>query len=441
MKIVAVSPHALNVGIVAALLAGCAGSPSPGGASGVLPQSRALAVHAKGGGKIQHVVIIIQMNRSFNDLFYGYPGAKTASYGYDSENQKIELKPVSLATRWALGADADAACNGAGKLPGTDCRMNGFNDEHWTCGPGSAPRCPNKYPPYAYVPHHETKPYFTMAKRYVLADEMFASNFDASTFGSLQYIIEAQDHNTVGSPSGVPGCGGGRNDWIQTIGGGRIHPCFNNATLGDELDAAHLSWAYYEVNDANGICGNGDGNDRKPAGGLWSAYGAIKHICYGRDWNEDVISPPTQFLADVKSGNLRTVSWITPAFADSDEAGSDSTTGPSWVASLVNAVGESKYWNSTAIFVFWDSYGGWYDPVPPPQLDADGLGFRVPLLVISPYAKRGYVSHVRYEHGSILRFAEDQFALGRLGASDMRANSPQRDCFDFKQPPRKFVPI
>jgi phospholipase C len=89
----------------------------------------------------------------------------------------------------------------------------------------------------------------------------------------------------------------------------------------------------------------------------------------------------------------------------------------------------------------WDDWGGLYDPVPPPYLDEDGLGFRVPLLVISPYAKKNYVSHVRYEHGSILKFAEDAFGLGRLAASDTRANSPAADCFDFSQPPRAFVPI
>ncbi len=135
------------------------------------------------------------------------------------------------------------------------------------------------------------------------------------------------------------------------------------------------------------------------------------------------------------------MSWITPTCANSDHAGCDSNHGPYWVASLVNAIGESKYWTSTAIFVFWDDHGGWYDHVGPKLVDYDGLGFRLPLLVISPYAKKGYVSHVHYEHGSILRFVEDIFGLGRLADSDARANSPERDCFDFSQPPRKFVPI
>ncbi len=137
--------------------------------------------------KIQHIVIIVQENRSFNNLFYGFPGAKTVSYGYGLQNEKIELEPVPLETKWNLEHNALgflAACNGTGKIPGTDCRMNGFDHEKWTCRP-----CPNKNPPYSYVPHEETKPYFDMAKQYVLADEMFASNFDSSSFTSHQYII------------------------------------------------------------------------------------------------------------------------------------------------------------------------------------------------------------------------------------------------------------
>ena len=107
----------------------------------------------------------------------------------------------------------------------------------------------------------------------------------------------------------------------------------------------------------------------------------------------------------------------------------------------MNAVGTSQFWNSTVVFLMWDDWGGWYDHVPPPQLDYDGLGIRVPLLIISPYAKQGYVSHVQYEHGSILRFAEDNFGLPQLAASDTRANDPAGDCCNFSQPPRAFTPF
>ena len=89
----------------------------------------------------------------------------------------------------------------------------------------------------------------------------------------------------------------------------------------------------------------------------------------------------------------------------------------------------------------WDDWGGLYDPVPPPFEDYDGLGFRVPLLVISPYAKRGHVSHVRYETASVLRFAEDLWGLPQLADADRRATSPAGDCFDFSALPREFAHI
>lgn len=123
---------------------------------------------------------------------------------------------------------------------------------------------------------------------------------------------------------------------------------------------------------------------------------------------------------------------------NSDHPQSLSNTGPMWVASVVNAIGQSQFWDSTAIFILWDDASGFFDPEPPPYVDFDGLGFRLPLLIVSPYAKKGYVSHVQYEHGSILRFVEDIFGLPRLSASDTRANSPASDSFDFNKPPRKF---
>jgi phospholipase C len=386
--------------------------------------------------KIKHVVVIIQENRSLNNLFYGYPGARTVTYGYDSKNQKIILKPIGFQTTWDLAHYSGgflAACNGTGKIPGTHCRMNGFNNEKVTCNTPGLPKCPILHPQYAYVPHDETEPYFDMAHQYVLADEMFASNFDSSSFISHQYIISGQNDEAVNYPDAAWGCSGGGGDKISILGlerkipDGSEQPCWNPKTLADELDDADLPWTFY----ASTVSGDG---------GIWSSYQAVRHIYKGPDWKKDVISPSKQFLTDISSG-LGAVTWITPTFENSDHAGAGSKTGPSWVASLVNAIGESKYWNSTAIFIFWDDYGGWYDPQAPTYVDNDGLGLRLPLLIISPYAKKGHVSHVHYEHGSILKFIENQFGLPRLAASDRRANLPGSDVFDFSQPPRKFVPI
>jgi phospholipase C len=424
----------LSAAAVALLFCACSG----GGVSSV-PQATASfmrGIHrGSSSSKIQHIVIIVQENRSFNDLFYEFPGAKTQTYGYDTSGGKIALQPVGLETTWDIEHDLNGflvACDGKGSYPGTDCRMNGFDGEYWGCGKYSYPPCPNSHPPYSYVPHSETKPYFFMGENYVLADEMYASNLDASSFISHQYIIAGQASSAVNFPDSAWGCPGGSSDEIGTITqqrqyGRNIPMCWDNKTLGDEMDDAGLPWAFYSSTY------NGDG-------GIWSAYQNINHIYNGPDWKKDIITPQTDFFSDVSKGKLRDLSWITPTCENSDHAGCGSKTGPSWVASLVNAIGESKYWDSTAIFIFWDDYGGWYDPEAPKKLDYDGLGLRIPMLVVSAYAKKGYVSNTHYEHGSILKFVEETFGLPALAASDKRATAPD-DAFDFDAPARKFATI
>jgi phospholipase C len=378
----------------------------------------------------------MQENRSLDNLFQGFPGADVQSYGYTSKGAKVTLQPVPLGINWDIDHRSVAyyeACDGQGSIPGTKCKMDGFDKEAVTCGVN--PPCPNANPQYSYVQASDTKPYVSLARQYVLGDKTFTSNFDASSFVSHQYIIAAQADKTIDYPTlGVWGCDGGPQDTIWTITQQRaldtkIQTCFDYQTLGDELDAKGISWRYYtsKIDYAQG--------------GIWSAYQAVKHIRYGSDWKSDVKTPQTDFFKDVTNGSLPAVSWVTPTCKNSDHAQCDTNHGPLWVASLVNAIGKSPYWNSTAIFIMWDDYGGWYDHVKPPFVDYDGLGIRVPLIVVSPYAKQGYVSHVQYEHGSILKFVEDIFGLARLSASDKRANSPAGDCFNFAQKPRAFVAI
>ena len=386
------------------------------------------SLDGSGSGKIRHVVYVVQENRSFNDMFEGYPGADTVSSGKDSSGGTIALQPISLKTTYEIDHSADAmfaACNGTGKLPGTKCRMDGFNNEQEYEGPENGQ--------YAYVPHVESKPYFDMAHEFVLADKMFASQLDES-FVAHQYIIAAQAKSSVDVPDFYWGCGGGKTDSVPTITTDRTYgnsqrPCFNYATLGDEFDKAGLEWRFYTSTYT------------APFSGLWSGYQAVKHIFDGPDWKKNVITPQKKFLRDVKAGKLASFTWITPECAESDHEQCGGGFGPSWVSAIVNTVGKSKFWDSTVIFVQWDDWGGFYDHVPPPYKGYDGLGFRVPLIVISPYAKQNYISHVQYETASVLRYAEDLFGLGQLSAADARATSPAADCLDFSQAPRKFVPI
>ncbi len=205
---------------------------------------------------------------------------------------------------------------------------------------------------------------------------------------------------------------------------------FSYSTLRDVLDAKQISWKYYTPSIHSSL-----------AGAYWNAFDAIKAVRYGSEWNSNIRSPEKRVFGDITAGRLASVSWVIPDGIDSDHSGfANHDEGPSWVAQVVNAIGESQYWNSTAIIIVWDDWGGWYDHVPPPQLDYTGLGFRVPMLVVSPWARHGVVSHTQYEFGSIIKFVEDVYGLPSLGTTDVRATSIE-DAFDFSQSPSKFAPI
>ena len=420
----------IAISFVASLvLGGCAQSSMP-----YMQSSTAIrALNATGAGKIDHVVFIVQENRSFDNLFQGYPGADTVSEGKDSKGNIVKLQPESLGAWYVIDHSAQAmfaACNGKGSLPGTNCKMNGFDQEEAWGGPYLDPE-------YVYVPHKESKPYFDMAHEGVVADRMFQSQLDES-FVAHQYIIAAQAASAVDLPGGAWGCNGGKYDTVSTITdqrdpfGPTERPCFEYQTLADELDKAGLTWHFYA---------SAYGSGSSDAGAEWSSFSAVKHIYHSPEWKKNVISPNWKFITDVRAGKLANFTWITPVCDDSDHVNCPKGYGPSWVSALVNTVGKSKFWNSTAIFVMWDDWGGLYDHVPPPYIDKDSLGFRVPLIVMSPYAKQNYVSHVQYETASVLRFAEDLYGLGQMADADKRANSPADDCFDFSQNPRPFVKI
>jgi len=416
-----------------AMLAGCTLGRS--GTADALPYmqsgSALRALNTTGAGKIEHIVYIVQENRSFNNLFYGYPGAYTVTEGKNSKGQTIVLQPSKLGAYYDIDHSVAAmieACNGTGKLPGTNCRMNGF-DKEWSDGNFQNSQ-------YVYVPHDQSKPYFDMAHEGALADRMFQSQLDES-FVAHQYVIAAQAAWSADLPDGDWGCEYHEQAVVAKITTQRVvtgsqKACFDYQTLGDELDKAKLSWRFYASRYGSASSGTG---------GTWSSYQAIRHIYEGPDWKKDVISPNWKFITDVRAGKLANFTWITPVCDDSDHTNCPDDYGPSWVAALVNTVGESKFWDTTAIFIQWDDWGGLYDPVAPEYKDRDSLGFRVPLIMLSPYVKHDHVSHVHYETASVLRFAEDLFGLPQMAPADRRAASPAADCFDFNQSRARFVPI
>ena len=205
-------------------------------------------------------------------------------------------------------------------------------------------------------------------------------------------------------------------------------PSYGYDTLRDLLDAKGLSWKYYVPK-----IGVNYGN-------LLDAFDLIAPVRYGSEWGTNVEWPQTAILSDISAGSLAAVTWVIPSEPDSDHPAEKVDHGPAWVSSVVNAIGESPFWDSTAIVVVWDDWGGLYDNFPPQQYPFGELGFRVPALIISPYAKAGHISTTTYEFGSILRYIEENWNLGSLGTSDARANS-LIDSFDYNQPPIQFQPI
>ncbi len=360
----------------------------------------------------------MQENRSFDNLFNGFPGADTVQSG-TSHGVTVPLQPIPF----EQGTDLDHSHTGwYADLNGG--AMDGFAHEK------SYP-IPNL--PYAYVPQSETKPYWQLASTFTLGDRMFQSNSGPS-FPAHQYMIAGQSRQVDENPNGLWGCDGNQTtDRVALLGPNGtdlpgIFPCLDYQTMADVMDSKGVSWRYYAP--ALGTSGQ-----------IWSAFQAIHHIRYGADWTNNVISPPPQVLTDIANGQLAQMTWIVPAFSYSDHASAGLTSqGADWVASITNAIGASPFWDSTAIFIAWDDWGGWYDHVVPPTVDAMGLGFRVPLIVVSPYARHGYISHTVHEPSGFLRYAEESFSLPSLGQRDAAADD-FADCFDYTQTPQPYVQI
>jgi phospholipase C len=438
--------RALALSASLALLAGC------GAGDGAKPLRIApQASRESSTNPIAHVVLIVQENRSFDDFFATFPGADGTTTGR-MKNKTLKLREANLNEPCDFGHTRNDFLHAYDRG-----KMNGFYRESES--PGCAKRAGRA--PYQYVNPQQIAPYWDMAEQYVLADHMFQTQGSGS-FTAHQDLIrggttidQAESESLVDVPNGEPwGCDAPSATVTSFLVGEAGHlqyrfdkgpfPCTSDfpasgsyyETLRDLLDAQSISWKYYvpPLTEHN-------------SGDLWNAFDVIAPVRYGPEWNDNVSMPETNIFNDISSGTLASMSWVIPDLEDSDHPSSGSDTGPSWVASVVNAIGESSYWQTTAIIIVWDDWGGFYDHEPPPFLDNwGGLGFRVPALIVSPYAREasssqpGYISHTPYEFGSILKFIEGTWSLGSLGTTDERATSIA-NCFDFTQQPRSFAAI
>jgi len=411
-------------------------------------------------GKLQHIVVIFQENRTPDNLFHDpvliANGADIASSGLNSSGQTVPLMPTSL------GIDYDLDHSHAAFVAMFDGgKMDGADKVHITCSKG-ATNCPPTNAQFLYVQASDVGPYFQLAEQYTFGDRMFQTN-QGPSFPAHQFIISGTSAPTATSSlfvadnaQGIPnagantGCTSPPAEFVYLIDAkgneiSTMYPCTDHPTLTDEMNAKGVTWRYYTPS----------------AGSLWTGPNGIQHMCgpnnpppnatacTGSDWVNNVVLNETQVLTDISGGMLAQVSWVIPNGANSDHPGSTTGTGgPSWVASVVNAVGNSSYWANTAIVITWDDWGGWYDHVPPPKLVNDGTswgsgyvyGFRVPLIVVSPYARAGYISHTNHDFGSVLNLIEKTFSLPSLGYADAYADDLS-DCFNFTQTPLSFKTI
>jgi len=452
------------IAFVVLAVTGCgARRDAPQGDAMTLPFART----AKSTTPIEHVVIVVQENRSFDDFFALFPGADGATRGKMRVKQGggyvdkwVTLKPHSLIMQQDV-----AHCHSSFETAYDHGRMDGFNlVPVGTCHKGGTPAGTSVY---QYVQQSDIAPYWDIAKQWVLADHMFQTQGSGS-FTAHQDLVRggtsiSPTKSLIDSPDGWPwGCDAPH--WAVTwtinkngdVGENGPFPCSNAfpnygsdgyTTLRDLLDAATVSWKYYtpcfskkDGCTPGGHCPNCDGD-------LLNAFDVIYPVRNGSEWKTNVAMPQTKILSDVRDGKLPAVSWVIPGDNESDHPAETVDNGPSWVASVVNAIGESHYWKSSVIVIVWDDWGGFYDNAVPPFQDRQGgLGFRVPALIVSPYAiagnssQGGYISHTKYEFASILKFVEANWNLGSLGTTDERATSIG-NVFNFKQEPRTFKAI
>jgi phospholipase C len=369
---------------------------------------------------IKHVVFLVKENRTFDNLFGTFPGANGTT---TAMRDGVEV-PLRRGTDQRVPGDIPhcywcsiAAWNGGA--------MDGFDQ--------------GTYGEWAYTQlHRDQLPnYWRWAARNVLFDRFFASAWGPS-FPNHLYTIAAQSGGARDNPrrtgffSNTFGCDAPARQKVEVYDSEgnveKVPPCFDFLTEGDLLKKAGIPWAYYAATP-------------RQRGYIWSAYAAIdRYREHPEVWARH-IRPVDRVFRDIRDAALPPVTWITPRFELSEHPEFSFCHGENWSTKVIDAIMRSPMWRDTAIFLTWDDYGGFYDHVPPPDVDRMGFGFRVPMLLLSPYATRGEVSHERGEFSSVLRFIEDNWRLDRYLTHRDRGATPLLSAFDFSQAPRPPDPL
>jgi phospholipase C len=384
------------------------------------PQTVSMSGTGTSGGDIsliQHVVFIVKENRSFDEYFGTFPGANGATSGEVSNGSVIPLGHTPDLVR-DMGHDWQDALTAI-----NNGLMNQFDLVHLGNVNGD-------YLSMSQMYQTDIPNYWSYAQTFALSDATFSS-LKGSTFPNHLYTIMADSAQVIFNPVGAGGIqatswgcdsASGTTVITQTPQGvqSTVYPCFDNQTLGDLLTNAGISWkSYAPVQNANGY--------------VYNTYDAINHIRNGAAWSQNVVDWHN-FVSDATSGNLPAVSWLVADAPDSDHPPNSACQGENWTVSQINGVMNGPNWNSTAIFLTWDDFGGFYDNAVPASPDYYGFGPRVPMIIISPYSIPGSITHTEYEFSSVLKFVETRFGLSPLTARDADAND-MTDAFNFNQAP------
>ena len=376
--------------------------------------------------KIRHVVIIMQENRSFDSYFGTYPGADGipglagnpgAVPCNPDPKTHVCVKPYhDTANRNAGGphdtVDAIRDING-GKMNGFQTRAR--SGRFRVCQDSSSPICGTPSTPdvMGYHDSHEIPNYWDYAHQFVLQDHMFESVNSWSLAARLSIVsgwsARCSRHGdpmsckpALTAPFGATGHG-------QKLD----YPWTDLTYL---LHRYGVSWRYYVANGSQPDCDDnqmGCPRVKQRAGtpSIWNPLPQFDTV--QRDHQVNDVAPLRDFYSAARSGRLPAVSWLTPSQALSEHPPGLVTAGQTYVTRLINTIMRGPDWNSTAIFLAWDDWGGFYDHVKPPAVDGEGYGLRVPALVISPYARTGYIDHRVLSFDAYLRFIEDDFLHGQ----------------------------
>ncbi len=457
----------IAVGASVGVLAACSAAPS---ASSTSAPAAGAAIH-----KIQHVVVIQQENRSFDTYFGTYPGAdgipmtagKPSVCVPDPQNGQCVAPYPDHAD--VNGGGPHGETNATADINGGT--MNGFVGQAVAAKKGCAdpnnPACTASATPdvMGYHTQSDIPNYWSYAQNFVLQDHMFEPNASWSLPSHLFLVSEwsahcTQQNNPASCTNALQNPGTPRRAGLAGITpAAPKDPIYAWTDLTYLMHQHNISWGYYLVAGTEPDCENDEAVSCAPVKqnaatpGIWNPLPSFDTV--KADGQEGNIQSVDNFYTAAKAGTLPAVSWVVPSGPVSEHPPGAVSAGQSYVTSLINAVMASPDWSSTAVFLAWDDWGGFYDHVTPPAVDANGYGLRVPGLLISPYARQGYVDHQTLSFDAYDKFIEDDFLGGqRLDPAtdgradprpDVRENAPQLGDlsteFDFTQPPRPPTPL